>query len=298
MSRVFSYEEIRDGRVPGSNVFDIALANFEEFSQNAVDNGIIDGSFVYGSVALGVANRRSDFDNFISLTDGCVHSYNTVKNFFASVVELNPSIPTTPMVYAKQALRQGRHEIDRFFGQHLACDHRVVIGNDPATYIKYSDQPAGDILTNYLAQKKRRLTNTYVSPEPLDLRDGCGLQRMLELPAAVGRKVVQALVEVGDTDEPLGNSADKLAVIQKARKVMGQELVVPRFKELIISMFDELVRSNADYDELLDAALNDDVSKTEYESEIIGLFNNLPMAIEWLNYVELAILPRLPRSGS
>jgi hypothetical protein len=173
-----------------------------------------------------------------------------------------------------------------------------VIGNDPATYIKYSDQPAGDILTNYLAQKKRSLTNTYVSPEPLDLRDGCGLQRMLELPAAVGRKVVQALVEVGDTDEPLGNSADKLAVIQKARKVMGQELVVPRFKELIISMFDELVRSNADYDELLDAALNDDVSKTEYESEIIGLFNNLPMAIEWLNYVELAILPRLPRSGS
>jgi hypothetical protein len=63
-------------------------------------------------------------------------------------------------------------------------------------------------------------------------------------------------------------------------------------------MFDELVRSNADYDELLDAALNDDVSKAEYESEIIGLFNNLPMAIEWLNYVELAILPRLPRSGS
>jgi hypothetical protein len=69
-------------------------------------------------------------------------------------------------------------------------------------------------------------------------------------------------------------------------------------QELIVTRFDDLVRCNADYDEPLDATIDDEVTEAEYESEITGLFNNLPMAIKWVGSVEQALLPKLPRSDN
>ena len=68
-------------------------------------------------------------------------------------------------------------------------------------------------------------------------------------------------------------------------------------EELIESKFDELVRCNTYYDDLLDAALGDELSKSQYEMEIVGLMQKLPMAVKWLGAVEQSFLPRLPRSS-
>jgi hypothetical protein len=290
MGKVFSYDEIRNGVMPDHRAFDVALSSFELLSRNAIETGVIDGSFVYGSVALSVVNRRSDFDSFIALTYRTQSGYEYVKDMYTVINRRAPTVPVTPMVYPKQALSSAQHEIDRFFGQHLSSSYRIVYGNDPASYLRYAQQPAGDILASYLAQKKRVLTNAYVSPEPMDYRDGCGLQRMLELPAAVGRKAVQALIEVGEFRGSLDNTADKIAVIHAARKVMAEELIE--------SNFDDLIRCNTYYDDLLEATLNDELSKTQYESEITGLMQKLPMAVRWLNSVEQTILPKLPRSSN
>ena len=155
MGKVFSYEEISNGAIPDHRSFSLALSNFEVLSKNAIEAGVIDGSFVYGSVALGVVNRRSDFDSFIALSSGTPSRYEFVKSLYAVINKRAPTVPLTPMVYPKRALSSGHHEIDRFFGQHLSSNHRIVYGNDPASYMLYTQQPAGDILAAYLAQKKR-----------------------------------------------------------------------------------------------------------------------------------------------
>ncbi|MGD0284310.1 MAG: hypothetical protein ABSB12_01815, partial [Candidatus Saccharimonadales bacterium] len=281
---------IANGAIPDHRSFSVALTSFEVLTKDAMEAGVIDGSFVYGSVALGVVNRRSDFDSFIALSYGSQASYILVKDIYAAINSRAPTVPLSPMVYSKQALSGAHHDIDRFFGQHLNGNFRIVFGKDPASYMRYGQQPAGDILANYLAHKKRSLINAYISPEPMDYHDGCGLQRMLELPAAVGRKAVQALIEVGEFNGTLDNSADRYAVIHAARKIMAEELIESRF--------DELVRCNTDYDDILEATLNDELSKSQYESEIVGLMDKLPMAVKWLSSVEQSFLPRLPRSSS
>ncbi len=288
MSRVFSYEQIIEDQIPDHIDFHDAETDFKELSRTGVEAEIIYGSFIFGSVALGVANRRSDFDSFICMEESSDSSYDYIKDIYVSIAEDNPSIALTPMVYPKRALHQGRHDIDRFFGQHLSGAQRIVIGRDPSSIIKYSTQPAGDILANYLAQKKRHLSNAYVAPEPLDYREGCGVQRMLELPVAVGRKVVQAFIEDGLFDEQLENSADKAAVIQKTRYLMAEHHIA--------KVFDSLVRCNNQYDELLDSAINGELSKIDYELRYGYFFGQLPYAINWLETVEQTLLPRLPRS--
>jgi hypothetical protein len=61
-------------------------------------------------------------------------------------------------------------------------------------------------------------------------------------------------------------------------------------KVCLAEHFDVLVRCNYYYDELMDAVINDDLTQEKYEDEIIGLCQNLPMAIRWLGLVEESLL--------
>src|SRR5665213_1540234 len=283
MGRIFSYQEVAAGQVPNSEDFELARDTFIEAASECID---IDGSFVYGSVAIGAANRRSDFDSFVALAEDCPRSYSAAKFIVQCVREKTGyNIPILPVVHPRSALEIGHHDLDRFFGQHLSSSYRVVEGNDPAEYISFPDQPARDVLADYLFQKKRRLTNTYTSTDPLDVEEG-GLQRMLELPPAVGRKTLQALAETGIIDEAVERSADKAAVLTASRSLFEQHGLAQGF--------DVLVSTNKDYDDLLDETLAGDVDKDTYEDMLRNLHSRLPDAIIWIEQIAKILVPKLP----
>jgi hypothetical protein len=280
MGRIFTYQEIETGQVPDSATFEIAKEAFMEATGECID---IDGSFIYGSVALGMANRRSDFDSFIALTEDCPRSYGAAKAVVQSVrEEAGYNIPILPIVHPRASLEIGHHDLDRFFGQHLSSHQRIVEGNDPAEYITFSPLPAKDVLAGYLFQKKRRLANTFTSTDPLNVGEG-GLQRMLELPQAIGRKTLQALVEVNVLGEAVERSADKAAVLDKSRSLFEHYGLA--------SGFDILVEANKDYDELLDEAMEGSIYRETYEDMIQSLYSRLPDAVIWVEQLAKTVLP-------
>jgi len=280
MGRIFSFQEIESRQVPDEGDFELARNTFIEVASGCID---IDGSFVYGSVAIGAVNRRSDLDTFIALTEDNPRVYDVAKYVVRCVQEeISYRIPILPIVQPRSALETGHHDLDRFFGQHLSGSHRVVEGNDPAEYISFRNQPARDVLADYLFHKKRRLTNTYTSSSPLDVKEG-GLQRMLELPPAIGRKALQAMGETGIIDKAVERSADKTEVLNKSRSI---------FETYGLEQgFDVLVRANKDYDELLDDALAGRVEKETYEDMIENLYSRLPNSIIWVEQLARVLLP-------
>lgn len=286
MGRIFSYEEITEDRLPTAESFHDAQKVFSELVADGINESWLDGAFVYGSVALGLANRRSDFDSFLALANNKPAVYDAAKELINSVQDSSRGlISIVPIVQPRQALKAGRHEMDRFFGQHLSSDFRLVQGNDPADYTSYAPTSASEILSSYLFQKKRRMTNAYTSSSPLDFRDGNGIQRMLELPPAVGRKALQALAEIGYIDEAIDKSADKTAVLARTRSFLVDEGVEEGF--------DQLMQLDRAYYDLLTQTLKGGVTKETYNEEIEGLHAQMPVAITWLDNVEQILLPKL-----
>ena len=287
MGRVFSYESIESGQVPSPEDFNRAVSIFTNLTELEVQRGTIDGSFIYGSVANGTPNYRSDLDTFIALTDNRPKYYAAVRGIIRGLItETNNTIPVVPIIQTKAALAEGSHELDRFFGRHLVGEHRIVQGNDPAQYMQFANWPSSQILAFYLFQKRRRLAHTYTSVEPLDVDEG-GLQRMLELPVALGRKILQATAEVSevppDTVEAVEKSADKPLILDESRKLFADHGVD--------SGFEDLIASNRDYNAVLGRALTGSVGEIAYNDVIKSLHAKLPQAIAWLETVEKTFLP-------
>ena len=283
MGRIFSYQEIERQQIPEAIDFEHARDVFLEEVSSSSD---INGGFVYGSVAIGSANRRSDFDVFLSLGIDAPKCYDAAKYIVESTrLATGYKIPKiVPIIQPRSALESGHHDMDRFFGMHLSSKYRVVVGDDPAEYTVFSKAPAKDILANYLFQKKRRLSNAYTSSEPLDVEEG-GIQRMLELPLAVGRKAMQALSEVGVIDEAVEQSADKRAVLTASRSL---------FEEYdLASGFSVLVSNNTEYEDLLDAAIAGEVNKATYEGMLKSFHKRLPGAVIWIERIANTLLPIL-----
>lgn len=284
MGRIFSYEEIRSGKVPTPDDFEMAKDVFCGIVQAEVEVGHFDGGFIHGSVAAGSNNLRSDFDSLVALTDDNSINYQAARSLSQMIRQLtNDSIPIDVIPRTKLVLLEGRHDIDRFFGQHLSCEDRIVCGNDPSEYISYQKISAKDILAGYLFHKKRRMAEAYTSVDPLDIGRG-GIQRMLELPNAVGRKTLQALAEVqGLSNEQLGRSANKESLSQ-----LGHDLFE---KYEIAEGFDSLVSANSYYNEILAETLAGEIEKSDYEQVIRELHGCLPSAVKWVDQVQTTILP-------
>ncbi|OGL36433.1 hypothetical protein A3E49_01825 [Candidatus Saccharibacteria bacterium RIFCSPHIGHO2_12_FULL_49_19] len=286
MGRVFSYSAIEAGKVPQPHDFKQAAVLFAELAEGGIRSGAIDGSFIYGSVALGVANYRSDFDALLSLNSQRPSSYSAARVITQQLLlETEHTIPVLPIVQTKNALKDGNHEMDRFFGQHLMGDYRIVQGNDPAGYMEFANHPAGEILSSYLFQKKRRLANSYAIADPLDVNEG-GIQRMLELPQAVGRKLLQAVIEadhVLEVPETLQRTAEKSMVLGETRKLLRDNGIGEGFEGLVVA--------NDEYDVLLEETIKGGVDEETYHDVIRGFHANLPRAITWIEQVEQSFLP-------
>ena len=284
MGRVFTYEAITAGHVPQVDDFQGASELFREELRLGYANGTIDGGFIFGSVSRGTPTIRSDFDAFIALKDANERAYRAAHAIGQSIrQEYGEKILFEPIAYPKQTLASGNHELNQMFGSHLVGGYRVIVGNDPAEYITFPQQPVRNIVSEYVFQKARKLTNSYMKSELQAINDN-GLQRMLELPNSIGRKVLQGLHTVG-YPEYNGDASDKLTVFEQSELLFAHNGLSEGFYEL--------VSANDDYTDLLQATVDGMVSQKAYDNRVAELKAKMPLSIEWLRQVGKTFLPLL-----
>jgi predicted nucleotidyltransferase len=220
MGRAFSVEDIQSDRIPTEADFSITASVYESEVRRALGTGALVSSLVYGSVAAGTANARSDFDCLL-VYDGTASGYQTCREIIATTTAAtNGKVPIETPPYPRSRLALGTHEIDVAFGHHLTTGIRIVRGEDIADYITFTPAPPLVSLNAYLAAKKRSLDERGASPVETDrLR---AIQRMLEAPLAVGRKVLKTLDILQGTALCPHNSAAKSEVASAALAVYSR----------------------------------------------------------------------------
>ncbi len=204
MGKVFTYEEVVEGRVPQIGAHDKAahylLDNLKDRFLDQIGDKqaepafrAFDGAMVYGSVAQGTADRRSDLD--VLITYDAKNEDSTVvidgyRNLFKEI-ESKWHVSVESNIWRTGLLKAGVHTIDAAFVDHLdkvGSEWRV---GDPLQYLQVETPDFSDIFLRYYAHKARSFTVALS-----DTRDELNidrLQRALELPTALGRKALSAL---------------------------------------------------------------------------------------------------------
>lgn len=112
-----------------------------------------------------------------------------------------------------------------------------------------------------------------------------GLQRLLELPNAIGRKALRVLDEIEGTQQATTNSANKELVSNKSLAL---------FKEL--GVYDgayEILHQNTEYGVRLALAMDGDLSPLQYNQFLEELDELAVRANTWLDDVDHALQTRL-----
>lgn len=255
MGRVFSYKQTQEASryIPSAEDFTTAIDKFAHATNREVSEGNISGAIVYGSVAIGAYTMRSDFDCLIVPHDHTPDSVAAINRIITSAAG-NGKIDMSTIIHPKDRLAKGAHEIDRFFGDHLTGQSRFVYGEDIKDYIRFPDYGAYTHLISYVRHKKRSVANAFDANNPDYYK---ALQRVLELPLAIGRKALRATNELDHTHSVMSDSANKSKITPAALHLFNDAKLgdVPN----------SILHLNADYTELLTQAINEEVNEQEYQ---------------------------------
>lgn len=281
MGRVFTPEEVANGWIPRKEHFRQAETTFTGMAELALRGSGLVSAEIYGSWVSQPrrANARSDFDGIL-VYNGSPKGFNACRDIVARTAEDSQGlVPINVAAYSQSAFVNGRHEIDRFFGQHLTAGNRIVTGLDPATYMTFSDEHALYVLRNYLANQKRSLTERSMSQDPQEWASG--LQRMLESPIAVGRKVLQVIDDLYETQLSPNDSTDKGAIADNSLEV---------FRQMKLDTHPRLVLfADNQYTEVLSATLTRDLTQSDYVGYLKELDEMVPNTVQWIDAVDAGI---------
>ena len=282
MGKVFSVEEINNApeTIPSAADFEAAISNFEEAVNREVDQGALSGAMIYGSVAIRAYSLRSDFDCLITPYE---HSLDSQAAIDRVITATNPSgkIDVSSITHSKTRLASGMHEIDRYFGNHLTGDSRLVFGEDSADYMRFPDYGPYIHLISYIRHKKRSVATAF-SPDAKEHHKG--LQKILELPLAVGRKTLRALDELEGTHFATSDSANK-------------ERITPASMELFDTLGlantpQSLIELSQHYNLALSNVLSGELSQQEYEVVLKRIATAGIDATNWLDKLDTVITDR------
>ncbi len=214
MGVVYSSKEIASAAVPQNGAhLEVAQTIIDEIPE-------IEGvelTTVYGSVVDEdkQATLRSDLDVLITyLVDGSGSEYMTLSQIREIIdqVESQHHVKVEPNIWvANESMRARTQRMhDRLFSKYLVNamqNSRWSIGGGDNGIIEISEAPLSseqlrDIVLQYLAYKHKGIT---IAPLGFDDGDKAvkSLQRVLELPKALGRKVGQLCVLFEDEEQDL-----------------------------------------------------------------------------------------------
>lgn len=273
MGRVFSYEQTQTAskHIPSSDDFESAIGNFKSASMTEVANGTISGAVVYGSVAIRSYTQRSDFDCLIVPYDHSAESIAAIERI-VTATDSAGKIEVSAIVHPKERLSKGAHEIDRYFGDHLTGQSRLVYGEDPKNYIQFPDYGGSTHLMSYIRHKKRSVATSFSKNNPDYYK---GLQRTLELPLAIGRKTLRVLDELNQTHFAVSDSANK-GKLEPACMQLFNDVGLGEVPYSIMQL-------NRAYTEVLIESINGNVDKEEYSTFLLKISEAGMMASKWLD---------------
>lgn len=258
MGRVFSLEQVRNhvDHVPTLDDFEHGLGCLKSAVIAEIDRGFVSGAIVYGSAALRAYGIRSDIDCLITPHVHNAESMNAVQRILKNS---NPTgrLDISAIVHPVARLQSGHHEIDRYFGDHLRGPSRIVYGKDPVEGMHFPDYGPDIHLLSYLRHKKRSVATSFVADDNEYYK---GLQRILELPLAIGRKALRTLDEINGTAYATSDSANKLRITPLSLELFDSYGlgVLPR----------RVIECDRAYTQLLQDAIVNGVKKSEYLQSI------------------------------
>lgn len=230
---------------------------------------------VYGSTALGRAGIRSDVDVLLNYRANKPDILDEIRCVFTSA-ETMFHVPVEANVLEVGAMFEPlQHGFDPLFAEHLL---EVQDRDDPRwsynwpvnglalTQFNMDDsERLRRIAVGYMGAKERKFTKAVVNYR--GEVDYPTMQRALELPSALGRKVLAAtyaedvvMPEVVDR-ESMGDAA-----------LARLEACVPEWYKSAVHAQRSLLHMDREYDALLDLVLTGDVSLVDYKKWIDGNF--------------------------
>jgi len=291
MGKVFESETIRDGKTPengaqyeaGAYIMRIVLDDEDQSFESSQRFNAQAGIMIYGSTALGTANRRSDVDVLVNYHRGDTDVLHRWRTLFTEA-ERKFNVPVeSNMNIVGAFFNPLQHTIDPGFAAHLYLvqEDPVWSYGFPATGLLSGIAPeAQDEHLRAAAVKFAAGKRKYFARSLVKYRgeiDFDYYQRALELPSAIGRKVLS--LEVGVDDSIAGEvSRDKTGTIEKTRQRLSDLHTAwsEPWAKNPADIFVELNKLDQEYDQLLEAVIQGNTTLEEYNS--------------WLEYHYLPVL--------
>ncbi len=289
MGKVFSPEEIDEGRFPEPGAHEEAgrfvLKNLFDSDELWVPIGDgrrslnfdvshkyhgLESGMIYGSTALGTANIRSDVDALVVYRGESSIVLSTIREVFEEA-EKTYHVPVEGHIleFYSRARPLG-HSIDSLFLNHLLAiqeqDEPRWSYNWPVSYLlnHISDEPPSqqsirNLAEGYTSGKMRQFARAITG-----FRGEINyntMQRALELPSAIGRKVIAATIDPDDAQRPHTMPAEDSMplMMQKLYEIDYFQLGPDTAKNLRM-----LSTMNQEYNNLLDSAVNETIGLDYY----------------------------------
>lgn len=274
MGKVFSPLEIQAGIIPepGAHeaaahyIVDALLENTTDFfNGNGVQAGMI-----YGSTAMGSANIRSDVDVLVTYREQLADKALPAIRWVFRHAERRFNVPVEANILPVGATFSPlEHAIDPLFAEHLIDIQNQDeprwsygwpvdgLGIDPRIL---TEDTIRKLAIRYCSAKSRRLTRGLVEYDGGP--DYKHLQRALELPAAIGRKVLAVVY---------GSAHVSQAVLQDKYNATGQvarlfDTITEKGWDIADSKqrFLELANLDSTYNDILGDALDGKLTHSAY----------------------------------
>lgn len=276
MGRVFTPEQISDNKLPKRGAHE-AAGRYIIDALGDETAGSITGAMIYGSTTTG-PNRRSDVDVLVTLSP---YDYDNrmllaARDVMASA-EAQFNVPVEAQVVSTiDIARPLQHGIDPLFAIELskaADKKRWVRGNPLGNLGIYdlSDTALRAIGVQYSAAKMKKFTKAIL--EGRGDVDYHVLQRALELPAALGRKVLPATDRFdAEGDYSVNDKPNMVAVtgsrLRRLQNVLADISYTGALSDNPASLFEQLHERDNEYNYVLRDTIHGAMTVGEYEEWI------------------------------
>jgi hypothetical protein len=247
--------------------------------------GKIYGAKIYGSVAFNMANERSDFDLLvITNKDSAIEDLGRIFGnlYDESGIDIEPKT-----ILDRKSAETGDHTVNRIFYENikLAPCAGNIAGEDPLEILKPANLTQFEEDELYLIKKRGTFVGgrfSHTSEEKNKV-----LQRVLEAPTNMGRKLLQMLPYLGYSFEL--RDISKKAVSCKFNEVFGRTNLMDEFKTLQLH--------DRNYTDLLKDAIKGFVGQKDY-NECLDYLSEIciPLAGAWRDKIKLTQLKLLEGS--
>lgn len=235
----------------------IARRMYCDGSRRLYDNNKLISMQLYGSVSTASESLRSDLDVLFILPHS--HNRRDVRKLVHEVHNVTRFQPETNALTLREVRLHtyAGHTLDRIFYSLIKNSPREgnVVGLPPEIFIKPPQEELENLLKTYIRTKKRKFSDAFITPQT-EVRYK-ELQRALELPVSLGRKIIGVHAVQNPTLPEHSRVMSKKDIIQTMQLLLAEYPVAQQNFNLLLEL-------DFEYTHLLEQVLSEKISKDEY----------------------------------